>query len=188
MEKRILLGSIIAVVILVLMSFTGVVGYQTTKSSTIAKASPLFTVRTDRAIDKESIGFTCDYVGKGEEINIPIPKRNDTKIEIEKVLDILTKIDNKTFNNFIKKIIRDKRVKDRDIQIITKALFYLRNIYKEKQYTSDSPIFCFIWWLFDSIINFFYGLGLLLIIFFITIGVETILGYTCYPPYPPYCL
>jgi len=188
MNKKILLGSIITVVILVLVSFTGVVGYQTTKSLTIARASPLFSIRTSRAIDEESKDLACDYVGKGEESVLSIPKRNDTKIEIEKVLDILTKIDDKTFNNFIKKIIQDKRVKDREIQTITKALFHLRNTYKEKQYTSDSPIFCFIWWLFDSIINFFYGLGLLLIIFFITIGVETILGYTCYPPYPPYCL
>ncbi len=54
MNKKILIGSIIAVAILILVSFTGVVGYQTTKSSTIAKASPLFTVRSSRAIDEES--------------------------------------------------------------------------------------------------------------------------------------
>ena len=53
MEYRILLGSIIAVVILVLVSFTGVVGYQTTKSSVIAKASPLFSIRSKRAIGQE---------------------------------------------------------------------------------------------------------------------------------------
>ena len=54
MNKKILIGSIIAVVILVLVSFTGVVGYQTTKSSTISKASPLFSVRSKRAIYEES--------------------------------------------------------------------------------------------------------------------------------------
>jgi len=54
MNNKILIGSIIAVAVLVLVSFTGVVGYQTTKSSTIAKASPLFTVRSSRAIDGES--------------------------------------------------------------------------------------------------------------------------------------
>jgi len=53
MNKKILIGSIIAVAILVLVSFTGVVGYQTTKSSTIARASPLFAVRSSRAIDEE---------------------------------------------------------------------------------------------------------------------------------------
>jgi len=44
MNKKILIGSLVAVSILVLVSFTGVVGYQTTKSSTIAKASPLFRI------------------------------------------------------------------------------------------------------------------------------------------------
>ena len=53
MNKKILIGNIIAVAILVLVSFTGVIGYQTTKSSTIARASPLFAVRSNRAIDEE---------------------------------------------------------------------------------------------------------------------------------------
>ena len=61
MNNKILLGSIIAVIILVLVSFTGVVGYQTT-SSAIAKASPLFTVRTQRATDKESKDIACGYI------------------------------------------------------------------------------------------------------------------------------
>ena len=61
MRKKLLLGSIIAVVILILVSFTGVVGYQTTKSSTIARASPLFSVRSKRAIDEEIKDLTCDY-------------------------------------------------------------------------------------------------------------------------------
>ena len=73
MNKKILLGSIIAVVILVLVSFTGVVGYQSAKSSTIARASPLFSVRSKRAIDRESKDLTSDYIGKGEEVTIPIP-------------------------------------------------------------------------------------------------------------------
>jgi len=72
MNKKILIGSIIAVVILVLVSFTGVVGYQTTKSSTIAKASPLFTVRSSRAIDEESEDLSCDYIGKGKPTLITI--------------------------------------------------------------------------------------------------------------------
>ena len=77
MNKRILIGSIIAVAILVLVSFTGVVGYQTTKSSSIARASPLFSVRSSRAIDEESKDIVCDYVGKEEELVLSIPKRDN---------------------------------------------------------------------------------------------------------------
>ena len=80
MNKKILIGSIIAVVILILVSFTGVVGYQTTKSSTIATASPLFAVRSSRAIDEESGDIACDYVGNGEEISITLSVRNNQEV------------------------------------------------------------------------------------------------------------
>jgi len=91
MNKKILIGSIIAVAILVLVSFTGVVGYQTTKSSTIAKSSPLFTVRSSRAIGEESKDFTCDYVGKGN--TFLIPKRDDKIVLVQRFIDIISKID-----------------------------------------------------------------------------------------------
>ena len=98
MEKKILLGSIIAVVILVLVSFTGVVGYQTTKSSTIARASPLFSVRSQRAIDEESKDLTCDYVGKGEAVSFPLPTLNSRNKLIQNGLEIFRGMDEKSFN------------------------------------------------------------------------------------------
>ncbi len=101
MNKKILMGSIIAIVILILVSFTGVVGYQTTKSSTIAKTSPLFTVRSSRAIDIESKDFTCDYVGKGVVTNINIPSRDNGTILIQKVFELISKMDDREFNEFI---------------------------------------------------------------------------------------
>jgi len=101
MNKKILIGSIIAVVILVLVSFTGVVGYQTTKSSTIAIASPLFSVRSKRAIDEESKDITCDYVGKGEKSILSIPHR-DNRIEmVQKVLDIISKMSDRELSRLI---------------------------------------------------------------------------------------
>ena len=101
MIKKILLGSIIAVIILVLVSFTGVVGYQTTKSSTIAKASPLFNVRTSRAIDEENKDLTCDYVGKGKEINILLPARN-SKVELfDRFSNVIRAMDDKSFDRFV---------------------------------------------------------------------------------------
>ncbi|UCF13470.1 MAG: hypothetical protein JSW06_04220 [Thermoplasmatales archaeon] len=78
MEKRIFVGSIIAVVILVLVSFTGVVCYQTFKSSTIYKASPLFRIRNKRAIDEENKNtLTINYIEKQNKMVIPflIPTR-----------------------------------------------------------------------------------------------------------------
>ncbi|EMR75384.1 hypothetical protein MBGDF03_00798 [Thermoplasmatales archaeon SCGC AB-540-F20] len=102
MNNKILISSIIAVAILVLVSFTGVVGYQTTKSSTIARASPLFTVRSSRAIDEESKDIACDYVGKGEESVLSIPKRDEKKVLLQKFINRIRKMNDEELDNLIK--------------------------------------------------------------------------------------
>ncbi len=130
MNKKILIGSVIAVVILVVVSFTGVVGYQTTKSSTIARASPLFSVRSKRALDEESEDLTCDFVGKGEESVLSIPKREDRTALDQKFIDIISKIDDETFNRFTGIVINLIRMydttKDEAINKIEYALYQLR--------------------------------------------------------------
>ena len=123
MNKKILIGSIIAVVILVLVSFTGVVGYQTTKSSTIARASPLFTVRSSRAIDEESKDIACDYVGKG---NILLSlKRNDRGMLIQKIVNRISKMDDKTFNMLLDLVIyhlQQKKIMDDETATLLEQL------------------------------------------------------------------
>ena len=106
MNKKILIGSIIAVAILVLVSFTGVVGYQTTKSSTIANASPLFTVRSRRAIDEENKDIACDYVGMEEENILSFPKRDNRTVALQQVIEIISKMNDVTFNRFLDLIIK----------------------------------------------------------------------------------
>ena len=134
MNKKILIGSIIAVAILVLVSFTGVVGYQTTKSSTIARASPLFTVRSSRAIDGESQDLSCDYVGKGEENTISLPTRVGRTTSLQKAqrfIDLISKMDDKTFNRFICSVIRngcDKNIiKEKQIPEVLPLLYQLKD-------------------------------------------------------------
>ena len=112
MNKKILIGSIIAVVILVLVSFTGVVGYQSTKSSTIARASPLFTVRSSRAINEESKDLTCDYVGKGINNNIAFPTKNSRVELLDRFANIIGKMDDKSYDKFIDLVI--KNIQERD--------------------------------------------------------------------------
>ena len=130
MNKKILFGSIIAVVILVLVSFTGVVGYQTTKS-TIARASPLFSLRSQRAIDEESKDLTCDYVGKGKEVTIPLPKRGDRTESLQKFIDIIGKMDDKTFNIFVRlvinRIISENYAEEEKIPELKHALYQLKD-------------------------------------------------------------
>jgi len=145
MNKKILLVSIIAVVILILVSFTGVVGYQTTKSTTIAKASPLFSVRSTRAIDKESKDLTCDYVGKGEENIISIPKRDNGVVLLQKFKDTISKMDDATFDRFIDLLTtqfhQDNRVNNVNTIKIKSILYQLRtNTNNEKRNYYDKNV------------------------------------------------
>ena len=74
MNKKILLGSIIAVAILVLVLFTSVVGFETTKSNSI-RLSPLFCARSKSMINGEEIELDIRYINKGEECIIPLGNR-----------------------------------------------------------------------------------------------------------------
>ncbi len=98
MNKKILIGSIIAITVLIGVSFTSVIGYNSIKSS--VKESPLFNIRSSRAIDKESDELSCAYVGKGNNINLLIPNR-DNRIEVAlKVMDKIRVMDKAIFDRF----------------------------------------------------------------------------------------
>jgi hypothetical protein len=128
MNKKILIGSIIAVVILVLVSFTGVVGYQTTKSNSV-KVSPLFNVRSKRAIGEKSKDIACEYVGKGN--ILPFLKRDDRVVMFQKVIDSIREMDDKAFVRFTSNIInyaqKDNRFTDLNNDEIINVLYLLRN-------------------------------------------------------------
>jgi len=100
MNNKTIIGSIIAVAILILVSFTSVVGYNSVESNKIL--SPLFNVRSDRAVNKEGKDITCDYVGKGEESVLSIPKRDNRTALLQRFIDIIIGMDDATFNRFLK--------------------------------------------------------------------------------------
>ena len=110
------------------MSFTGVVSYPTTKSSTIARASPLFTIRTQRVIDEESKDLTCDYVGMGEESILSIPKRVDRTALVQKFIDIISKMDYISFNRFVDFLIncQGKMIKEENIPEMINVFYQLK--------------------------------------------------------------
>ncbi|UCF12306.1 MAG: hypothetical protein JSW06_09735 [Thermoplasmatales archaeon] len=135
MKKKIIIGSIIAVVILISVSFTGVVGYSSVKSNS-RKASPLFSVRTNRAIGEESKDIACDYAGKGKTTLITIPKRDDRVVLTQRVIDSIRTMDDETLERFIASVIdsakKDKKFNDINPSRIREALFQVRN--------NDKPI------------------------------------------------
>ena len=154
MNKKILLGSILSVVILILVSFTSVIGYQSTSNT---KVSPLFNIRTSRAIDEKSEELSCEYVGKGEEYRLSIPKWNSRELLYQQVIDYIHKMDDVAFNKFISlviyKIQHSSEFKDVNIEKIIIIFNQLRNqpekndmyhIYNRKLTIDSPPILCFL--------------------------------------------
>ncbi len=61
MRKKILIGSVVSVLMLILLSFTSIVGYRSVTSD--VKISPLFTIRTQRTIDEDTGKVSCEQLG-----------------------------------------------------------------------------------------------------------------------------
>ncbi|EMR75547.1 hypothetical protein MBGDF03_00363 [Thermoplasmatales archaeon SCGC AB-540-F20] len=98
MKKQIMIVSILAVVILIGVSFSSVVGYNKVTSN--VKESPLFKIRTSRAIDEDSKDIACDYVGKGEVTNIYLPKGNDRTDSVDTLINVIKRMDDKSLQRF----------------------------------------------------------------------------------------
>jgi hypothetical protein len=176
MNKKILIGSIIAICIFVGVSFTSVVGYRSVDSD--VKVSPLFNIRSSRAIDEKSTGLSCEYVGMGEYINLLIPTRDDENNLFQNYIEKIQLMSDETFNRFVDLLIhrhqQNKDFKDvSDAEVIT-ALYYLRenkeiNVIKDNDFStilatqSCTPTSCW----FPLCIIFLLSLYLLTVIHFI---------------------
>jgi len=100
MKTKLLLGSIGAVIILILVSFTNVVGVQSTTSGSVSN-SPLFRIRTQKAInEKSNTILTSNYLGKGLNA-LPFPLRDNRTALIQKVIERIAKMDEKAMFAFI---------------------------------------------------------------------------------------
>jgi hypothetical protein len=130
MKNKIVIGSIIAAFLLVLVSFTSVIGFQSSRTKS-ALQSPLFRIRTQMALDTESKEIICDYIGKGEEGILSIPTRNDKTELIQKFIDKIQKMDDATFNRFITYIVnykqKNQKMSDSNIKDFVRALHFIRN-------------------------------------------------------------
>jgi len=122
MERKPLIGiSICAVVLLILCSLSNVVGYQSVKSTAV-NDSPLFQTRTQRATNQQQNSITSQYLGmrRGSPLQFPI-KDNRTE-QLKKVIDIISKMDDKTFTRFtdlcIQKIRQDNSFDNTNNEII----------------------------------------------------------------------
>jgi len=107
-KKPLIMVSICAVVLLVLGSLSTVVGYQSVKSTTVTD-SPLFATRTQRAINQPHNILTSQYIGMEKGNLLQFPCRNNRTEQLKKVIDIISKMDDKTFDQFIESCIQKVR-------------------------------------------------------------------------------
>lgn len=114
-KKKIIIGSLGMVTILILISFTNVVGLQSIKSTSVDD-TPLFSIRTQKAINQSSkTNLISDYLGKGfNELSFPI--RDNRTALLQKVIEIIQRLDDKEFNKFqsliLSQVYKNKNIKN----------------------------------------------------------------------------
>jgi|OpeIllAssembly_1097287.scaffolds.fasta_scaffold96041_1 hypothetical protein len=156
-KKPIILMSILTVVLLVLGSLSNVVGYQSVKSTVIH--SPLFQTRTQRATNQQQNTLTSQYLGMGKRTILQFPFRDNTIGQLKEAIDIINKMDEKTFAQFtevcIQRSRQDKSLKDMTSSSIVKALNILKTksvpiinpfINNNNQYTEASGMGTICYW------------------------------------------
>jgi hypothetical protein len=113
-----------------------VVGFNTLKSTSV-KLSPLFVVRAKRAVNKESQGLKCEYVGKGEEVNLLFPTLDSRTALAQKVVDRIKTMDDTEFNKFIDLAInhmkKDNTIEKGKTEEIITILHQLKDNLKESK-------------------------------------------------------
>lgn len=94
MDKRIIaIGCICAVALLLGVSFTSVVGYSDNKSNYV-NVSPLYNIRTNKAIDEEKNSPIFYYIRKEKGITISLPTKDEETVLLHKFIDKIKDIDN----------------------------------------------------------------------------------------------
>ena len=132
MNKKILFGSIIALCILIGVTFTSVVGYRSVAFD--VKESPLFTIRTKRVGGQDVDIATRIYLGKGDTSILQLPPYNDTFHTHRMVVKRISTMDERELQRFITVLIyylsantiRGLENKDKQ-QIITILNHYKQN-------------------------------------------------------------
>jgi len=142
MNKKIMICCIGTIIIIVLTSFTSVVGFQTTRS-TLIKDTPLFSIRSQRATNRLAKRIvTSEYIGKRKTITISFPEKNSTLLLFQKTIDGISTMNDKTFTKFldatISKFRESSLIKEKDLPKIKQLFQFLRDHPEEaKKYPFD---------------------------------------------------
>jgi len=91
MNKKIFIGCLGSVILLILATFSSVVGSQTAQSSKVVSSSPLFTTQALRSINKKAPEIKSNYLGKGNQLNLFPLKKSLNEDMINKAIEIFSK-------------------------------------------------------------------------------------------------
>lgn len=138
MDRKILVGSIIAVAILIGVSFTSVVGYSSVKYD--LKASPLFDIRTKRAIEEDIKNtLTTNYIGKKNKvaINFLIPTRATIS---QNVMQKIKEIDDKIFEKLLIFVIQQTHNSDKIPPEILQAILIIKEETNKEMHQENNKL------------------------------------------------
>jgi hypothetical protein len=128
-KKPLLMGSIGAVILLIMGSLSTVVGYQSVQSTTVDN-SPLFATRTKRATNQEEVNITLQYLGMGQEELMHFPSRDTNDGPLMKAIEFIRTMDHTTFAQFTKLVLQrcrqDNSLMDTNPALVIQILSQLR--------------------------------------------------------------
>jgi len=128
-KKPLIVVSICAVILLILGSLSNVMGYQSVKSTTVSD-SPLFSIRTQRATNQQQNSITSQYIGMGKGNQWQFPIIDNRTEQMKKAIDIISKMDDKTFERFtelcIQRVQQESALSDMNSNVLVKTLHLLR--------------------------------------------------------------
>ena len=137
MKIKLLLGSIGAVIILILVSWTNVVGVQSQSSESV-KNSPLFDYRTKKATKVTPDSYRCRYIGMENTFNIPLLAPDQKEQIVLTFIQNIVRMDESTFNKLItyciNRLVKDDKIKNSNI---AEMLSDLQKIRKNPEYIFD---------------------------------------------------
>ncbi len=159
LDKKPLIGvSILVVVLLVLGSLSNVVGYQSVKST--INNSPLFTTRIQKATNHQQNIITSQYLGIGNGYLLQFPTRDNNPESLKKTIEIISKMDDKSFAQFTELCIQRVRqesitLSDANSKEVVRTLSLLRTkpdritlpfINRNNQNMTSSPLYTICGW------------------------------------------
>lgn len=124
-DRKIIIGSTITIVLIILASIIPVIGVQTLKIDS-SEASPLFNIRTQRATDTESQQtFRSNYIGKDRNIDIPLTFQTRATV-VHNIIKRINEMDDASFEKFLAHITKEiDYAKNVPLEIL-KAIYIIR--------------------------------------------------------------